>query len=290
MDAASLAQCASLGPHAFPQSDLFNSMIAPYQLGPFSLAGFTWYQAEENANAMNFDFYACAYPSMVAQWRAAFDNPYAFFGAVQLAPFSQPGDWLGAVAPTRLAQLSGNALSNSVVVPALDLGDPTSPETNIHPRFKQPVGARLAGAALEVQYGLPAGTPYVAPTYARSIVADAGGDVLAVNVSFVPGSGLAGSLTLIPAPACPVAQGVLADQCGGFLLQLNDANGTWVPANATIAPDDATRLVITAAAPTVGLAPVATAYAWAAWPLVSLFNGVGTPAFPWNDTVTPICG
>ena len=42
---------------------------------------------------------------------------------------------------------------------AMDLGDPSSPLSDVHPRYKKPVGQRLAQGALAVAYGPTSQTP-----------------------------------------------------------------------------------------------------------------------------------
>lgn len=54
---------------------------------------------------------------------------------------------------TREAQLEGLLLPRVTFATAVDLGDSLSPYNDIHPRFKQEVGKRLATSTLAVAFG-----------------------------------------------------------------------------------------------------------------------------------------
>jgi hypothetical protein len=64
---------------------LYNSMIAPFAVGPMALTGVTWYQGEANVGGAGY--YAEAFPAMISGWRAAFANPTLWFGFVQIAGY-----------------------------------------------------------------------------------------------------------------------------------------------------------------------------------------------------------
>lgn len=55
----------------------------------------------------------------------------------------------------REAQMAALKLDNVGYALAIDIGDPTSPEGNIHPRRKQEVGRRLSLSCLAMQYNQP---------------------------------------------------------------------------------------------------------------------------------------
>lgn len=46
---------------------LYNSMIAPYALGPMAMKGVLWYQGESNSYVP--DVYWDLFPRMIQQWR-----------------------------------------------------------------------------------------------------------------------------------------------------------------------------------------------------------------------------
>jgi sialate O-acetylesterase len=137
---------------------LFNGMIAP--LIPYAIKGAIWYQGESNAGRAWQ--YRTLFPAMIRSWRDAWkqgDFPFLF---VQLAPFTritlQPADsnW----AELRDAQLhTSRTVPQTAMAVITDVGDPD----DIHPKQKEPVGARLALAARAVAYGQK--VEYSGPVY-----------------------------------------------------------------------------------------------------------------------------
>ena len=121
--------------------------------------------------------YKCALPAMINSWRKYWstmsDTNATFpFGLVQLAPWNdlsmnetctspsqKNDDDCYDVAVVRWGQsanygyLPNKIMPNTFMAGAIDLGDPYSPWTDIHPRYKQEVGRRLAMAARNVIYG-----------------------------------------------------------------------------------------------------------------------------------------
>lgn len=150
-DAMADTTCGGTVPGAAPSqppaanpgtSQLWNAMI--YPLLPMRFAGATWYQGE--ANAGDPAGYACRFPAMIADWRRKMDLALPFL-FVQLAAYSSDYSLI------REAQMAALKLPRVGYALAIDIGDPTSPEGNIHPRRKQEVGRRLALAAMGVVYG-----------------------------------------------------------------------------------------------------------------------------------------
>jgi sialate O-acetylesterase len=130
------------------ETTLYNGMIAP--LIPYAIKGAIWYQGESNAGRAIL--YRTAFPMMIKNWRDDWkqgDFPFLF---VQLAPFTaihkEPvdQDW----AYLREAQLmTMQKVPHTGMSVITDAGD----EKDIHPRRKEPAGARLAIAARAVAYG-----------------------------------------------------------------------------------------------------------------------------------------
>jgi hypothetical protein len=228
------------------------------------------------------DYYTCALPFLVTSLRSLFLSPYAHAGVVQLAPWASAGaNFNVEVATLREAQLrGGDGAANISVVTAVDKGDPYGPIGSIHPRAKQPVGARLAAAMLTALYGMP--TPFAGPRFASGAAGGGAAGALSATLRFSP----AGAPLTIVAPTavgplansseCPV--GVSPTLCCSFTLQ-NDA-GAWAPATASLA-EGGTALLLTA--PGVGRA-VAAAAGWCLWPITLLYSAAGLPAFPFNET------
>jgi sialate O-acetylesterase len=137
---------------------LYNGMIAP--LLPYSVKGAIWYQGESNAGRAYQ--YRTLFPAMIDGWRKAWNSPDMPFLLVQLAPHhaiaKEPveSDW----AELREAQLMATTkLKNVGMAVITDVGD----EKDIHPKKKEPVGGRLALAALGIAYGDK--FVYSGPTY-----------------------------------------------------------------------------------------------------------------------------
>ncbi|MFT7676394.1 MAG: sialate O-acetylesterase [Planctomycetota bacterium] len=123
---------------------LSNGMLEP--LTPFSIRGAIWYQGESNRTRA--EQYQRLFPAMIADWRRRFDQGDFPFYFVQIAPFNYGGD-TGQAAELREAQLMTLSLANTGMAVTMDVGNPT----DIHPRDKWPVSARLADMALKNDYG-----------------------------------------------------------------------------------------------------------------------------------------
>lgn len=115
---------------------------------PFSVKGFIWYQGE--ANTSRSEEQRKLFPAMVADWRQSWGNDELPFYFVQLARFEQ-ADWH----EFRNAQREiAAALPHSYLAVTIDLSREWFPDNHpIHPATKQPIGQRLAGAALANVYG-----------------------------------------------------------------------------------------------------------------------------------------
>ena len=131
-------------------------MIHP--LIPFAIKGAIWYQGE--ANASRAWQYRSLFPDLISTWRqtfaAAMQNPALAtmpFCAVQLAPFKSIHDqpMESELAELREAQVLATQLPKVSLAITTDCGD----ELRIHPRRKEPVGARLALAARGIAYNQP---------------------------------------------------------------------------------------------------------------------------------------
>lgn len=238
---------------------LYNAMIHP--LLPYAIRGAIWYQGESNAGRAWE--YRTLFPTMIADWRRLWgqgDFPFLF---VQLAPFMkithEPGD--SAWAELRDAQrFTAISLTNTAMAVITDAGD----EADIHPKAKQPVGQRLALAALALAYGQP--VEYSGPDAATLEVR---GDQAILRFKHL-GGGLVGRGT----------DGKAAGELTGFTLAGGDQK--FVNATAKIEGD---TVVVTA--PEVSH-PVAVRYGWANFPLGNLWNQACLPASPFRTDDFPL--
>jgi sialate O-acetylesterase len=239
------------GPQNAPGA-LYNGMIAP--LIPYAIKGVIWYQGESNAGKAYA--YRKLFPLMIQNWRDDWkqgDFPFLF---VQLAPYmaivSEPQE--SAWAELREAQLLTFLHSkNTGMAVITDVGDPK----DVHPRKKEPVGARLALAARALAYDEK--IEYSGPIYDKMEVKD-GKAVLHFK---------------------HVGKGLVAKDgpLQGFTIA--GADRKFYNAQAEIQGD--TVLVWCAKVPQ----PVAVRYGWANYPVVNLWNKDGLPASPFRTDDFP---
>lgn len=260
-------------------SCLYNGMIAP--LIPFAIQGAIWYQGESNAGRAWQ--YRTLFADMIRNWRTDWDQGKQSFMLVQLAPFkdikAEPADsdW----AELREAQaLSTKALPKVGMAVITDVGE----ERDIHPKKKEPVGARLALAARAITYGER--ILYSGPTFKRMRVK---GDKAVLSFDHV-GKGLearpvpqsdASKISGSPAALVYSAPaGKLEQPLLGFSIAGEDKKFVW--ANAVI--EGGTVVVSSPKVPK----PVAVRYGWADYPVVNLWNKDGLPASPFRTDSFPM--
>ena len=103
-----------------------------------------WYQGEQNAGVggpPQIDYYTCALPALINDWRASLHQPSLPFGIVLLAPWQSEAKGqnytsLAAFAELRLIQIqSSQALKHVFTVSTLDQGDPDTGD--MHSPYKQ---------------------------------------------------------------------------------------------------------------------------------------------------------
>ncbi len=285
-------------------SDLWNSLVFPLGVGPLSLTGITWYQSESNIDTIGAGFggayYACQLPRTITSWRRILQSPSLPFFIVQLAAYtSKSGVDKNILPDMRAGQVVGaGAVPATYVSTAMDCGDPFSPWTDIHPRLKEPVGRRLGDLAAHVLYGAD-GYVWRSPAYGTStIVGGAPTGSAAVRV-FLNASTLVGGARVTNdaarGQACPPSYNASAF-CSAFEVGFSDGSVVAAGADAAVVGADGQSLTITVPLPptTAGAAgagaappvPVWTSYAYAPWPVTSLYTDPGDlPVLPWNETV-----
>jgi sialate O-acetylesterase len=233
-------------------SGLYNGMLAP--LAPYAIKGVIWYQGE--ANAGRAYQYRRLFPTMIRDWRALWrqgDFPFLF---VQLAAFGPNSQKLGESDWAELREAQLMTLSSSPktgMALAIDVGT----YDDIHPRNKQPVGARLALDARAVAYGEK--IVHSGPVYHSMKVE---GDKVALSFKHA-GGGLE-------------ARG---GELKGFLIAGDDK--VWREAKAEIKGD---RVIVSSSEVAK---PVAVRYAWAKYPTCNLYNKEGLPATPFRTDDWP---
>ncbi len=233
-------------------SGLYNGMLSP--LAPYAIKGVIWYQGESNATRAYQ--YRRLFPTMILDWRSLWaqgDFPFLFVQLAAFGPNSQKtgeSDW----AELREAQLMTlSASPKTGMALAIDVGT----YDDIHPRNKQPVGARLALTARAVAYGEK--IVHSGPVY-QSMKAE--GDKVVLSFKHT-GGGLE-------------ARG---GELKGFIIAGDDK--VWREAKAEINGD---RVIVSS--PEVAK-PAAVRYAWAKYPTCNLYNKEGLPATPFRTDDWP---
>ena len=135
----------------------YNGMIAP--ISNFAVAGAIWYQGEANRN--NAELYAKEFSMMIHDWRNEFGRDLPFY-FVQIAPKDYNGeDGRGALVREQQEYVARTVPGTGMV----NISDVVDDLSNIHPKYKRPVGERLAAYALAEVYGKSIGK-YKSPSYA----------------------------------------------------------------------------------------------------------------------------
>jgi sialate O-acetylesterase len=226
---------------------LYETMLS--RIIPFTFAGVIWYQGE--ANASRAEQYRTLFPALIDLWRSKFQNPDMPFLFVQLSSYNHPSYGERPVwAELREAQLlTWQNVKNTAMAVAVDVGE----KDDIHPTFKEPVGLRLADAALATVYG--SDRTYSGPIYKSMSVKNG-----KVWLDFThTGKGL-------------TAQGSVALQ--GF--SICGSSRKFVPAQAAI---EGTQVKVWADEVDK---PVAVRYGWSNYTTANLFNADGFPASPFR--------
>jgi sialate O-acetylesterase len=133
---------------------VYNGMIRP--LVPFAIAGAIWYQGEGNTIAPTT--YEKLMKAMIGSWRSDFGKEFPFY-YVQIAPYTYGRTYEGALIREQQSKLLEVPRTGMVIIT-----DAVDDITNIHPKFKKPVGDRLAAYALAEVYKRPI-LGYQSPVY-----------------------------------------------------------------------------------------------------------------------------
>jgi hypothetical protein len=296
-----LAQCNQSGAAPGTSSRLWNGMITPVLKMRFRAV--LWMQGESDVNPSDVTmepqrggaYYGCQFPAMITDWRAQMEATALPFIWVLLSP------WVGHEAATsfeqlpaiRAAQFQAQTLPHTAWASALDLGDP-DPDTNpwdaVHFRNKAPMGPRLWAALSALAYG-QAPPRWEGPVATRAAVVatrTAGKELTtSVVVSFSPRSMAASGSLVFRANVCPfiaLHQDSNVARCGWFALQ--DSAGSWHNASASLGAG--ARELLVQMPDHVEGAPRAVRYAYADWPVATLYGAAtGLPAAPFSLAVHP---
>lgn len=240
---------------------LYDNMLL--QIVPYALRGVLWYQGEsnigvpylsgENIGRHETDYYGALFRLMVDNWHTVWHDPDFPFLTVELAPVFTGREEDEHWACIREQQaLACEAVSNVSMITIGDVGDPN----NIHPAKKRQVGERLALAAMDTVYAIPA--EYSGPVFRRML---AHGKELILEFDHADG-GL-------------VADGELVD------LWIRDQEGVYSPAeyrlngSCLVVWNDAIKQ------------PSGAKYCFRSSPEIRLFNKERFPAAPFRTNRKP---
>jgi sialate O-acetylesterase len=246
---------------------LYNGMIVPLQ--PFPIKGVIWYQGESNAGRAYQ--YRTLFATMIQSWRDSWKQPDLPFYFVQLAPYDRVYDpMIKQPADSNWAELREAQLLTSEKLPHTGMAviTDTVPATmkdgrDVHPKEKEPVGARLALCARALTYGDK--IEYSGPRLDKMTV---DGNKAILSFTHI-GKGLE-------------AKGVdsKGEALQGFTMAGEDKQ--FHDAKAEIKGD---KIVITCDKVEK---PVAVRFAWTNFPIANLFNKDGLPATPFRTDDFPI--
>jgi len=254
-------------------SVLYNGMVAPLLPMRFRLA--IWYQGEANRN--DPDNYRCRFPALINDWREQFQSPDLPWFFVQLAPFLQGGL---AWAEEQQAQLAALELNGVSFATAFDLGDPLSPETGEHPRYKQQVAARLVRAIAALEYQQD-DVVYYGPQPTAFTVAAA--DPLSVRVQLVDEIE-SRMLYFQGTNNCGVNVSADIACCKQTPFLVDTAQGLTIRATSVQLADQS--LTVSIPSLSAGDSIVRVSYAYDCYPQCALYNSYNLPMTPFNVSVT----
>ncbi|TWU00984.1 sialate O-acetylesterase [Stieleria varia] len=234
-------------------SNLFNGKINP--IVGYTIKGAIWYQGENSSGRGFSHLYGVQLQTLINDWRARWGQGNFPFAWVQLpnfrAPQKEPSETNGWTL-VQEGMMKTLSLPHTGMAITIDVGE----EKDIHPKDKQTVGYRLAQWALADVYGrdlIPMG-----PVYKSSSI-----DGNKVVIEFENADGLKSS----------------TDQVTGFAICGEDKKFVWADAN--IAGD---KVIVSSSKIDQ---PVAVRYAWAANPVISLYNAADLPASPFRTDDWP---
>jgi sialate O-acetylesterase len=133
---------------------VFNSMLNP--IIPFRVAGALWYQGEANTSSPST--YKMVMEKLIMDWRKEFQHDIPFY-YVQIAPYSGYGGNSGTLIREQQVKMLEIPKTGMVVI-----SDVVDDVKDIHPKYKKPVGERLAAVALADTYGKE-GISYQSPLF-----------------------------------------------------------------------------------------------------------------------------
>ena len=229
-------------------ANLFNGKISP--LVGYTIKGAIWYQGENSSGRGFSHLYGDQLATLINDWRDHWAQGNFPFGWVQLpnfrAPQTQPAETDGWVL-VQEGMRKTLALPHTGMAVTIDVGE----AKDIHPKDKQSVGHRMAQWALADVYQQD--VIAMGPIYSSSKI-----DGQEVIIEFKYSTGLHAK----------------DNELKGFAIA--GADKKFVRATGRI---DGNRVIVSS--PLVSQ-PASVRYAWAANPVISLYNAAEIPASPFR--------
>jgi len=236
---------------------LYNGMIHP--LIGCGIRGVLWNQGEADTGQPSGAVYDAMLLAMVADWRLAWGDEFAFY-VVQMPAVKDRGGL------TEMWQLQARAVAkmpSSGMIVCNDISEPAAAFGRaIHPRDKRSVGERLARLALVRSYHERSGEDRMGDASPMMLAVGRAGGRAVVTFSS-PGDGLT------------TRDGRPADS-----WEIAGPDGRFVPATAEI---DANRVIVSAAAVAE---PAKVRLGWQSDSNCNLVNSAGLPALPFLAAVS----
>jgi len=278
-------------------SDLFSNMIHPLKRLRFS--AIVWMHGASDTGGiqpyLGPNYYACALPAMIRDWRLQFDQGNLPFIVVELPAYCNERDWATFhtfcdqpqsilkdkreyhLPAMRMAQAAAEKLPEVYMVTTMDLGSMHPMGGSIHSDRKEELGKRVALAAQAAVYN-DKSVIWEAPRANRASMEGA----RHIRVEFVLREGE--RLVLNTSKKCP--REILGIYCTGAGFELRCPTG-WMPAAGAALVG--TSVIITAPPNLTVIDRVR--YAYADWPVCSLQSiDSGLPArifdLPIGDAIT----
>jgi sialate O-acetylesterase len=241
---------------------LYNGMIAP--IGGYGFRGVLWYQGESNT------FEAAAYEhllaALISDWRRRFNAELPWLN-VQLAGYGPAPTQPAESGWAQLREVQRRHAERSArygFASAVDIGD----RYDIHPPNKQELGRRLAWLARHLVYGESG----LSPSGPQPVSAQREGDVVVVTFTDITDA-------LV---AYGAEQPIGFELCEAAAESADDANSSPVCRYASASIDgNSVRL----RAANAGAAS-RVRHGWADSPIITLFDGAGLPAQPFELPIT----
>lgn len=153
----------------------YNAMIHP--LKDIPVAGVIWYQGENNQSSPYI--YPKFLKTMIEGWRGIWKRDFPVY-VCQIAPYQREWNYRTNYSNPAM-RFSQAEATRTISKTAIEVNDDITDITNIHPRNKKDVGARLASLALSQTYGKSSFNSLRCPVFNNAVIT---GNKVTVSFSY----------------------------------------------------------------------------------------------------------